>query len=100
MDEPLFLAVIRSISLKPSKQVKTTSSVFADPHTQGMTEGEKRKQMKLKGPKSDFESVQEREQELIQKFDLSYHLQLQTLVKEFRDVFSETLPKGRPPKGR
>ena len=66
---------------------------------QGMTEGEKRKQMKLKGPKKDFKSVQEREQELIQSVDPSYRLQLQTLVKEFRDVFPETLPKGRPPKG-
>ena len=35
---------------------------------------------------------------MIQNVDPSYHLQLQTLVKEFRDVFSETLAKGRPPK--
>ena len=98
MDEPLFLAVIRSISLKPSKRMKTTSSVFTAAHTQGMTEGEKRKQMKLKGPKNDFKSVQEREQELIQSVDPSYRLQLQILVKELRDVLSETLPKGRLPK--
>ena len=54
--------------------------------------------MKLKGPKKDFKSLKEREPELIQGVDLSHCLQLQTLVKEFRDVFPETLPIGHPPK--
>ena len=64
-----------------------------------MAKGEKRKQMKLEDPKKDFKLVQEREQELIQSVDPSHRLQLQTLVKQFRDVFPETLPKGHPPKG-
>ena len=50
-DEALFLAVVRPISLKPTKRMKTNSSVVAAAHAEGMTEGEKRKQMKLKGPK-------------------------------------------------
>ena len=50
------------------------------------------------GPKKDFKSVQEREQELIEDVHPSYRLQLQILVKEFRDVFPETLPIGHPPK--
>ena len=98
-NEPLFLAVVRSISLKPSKRMKTNSSVLAAAHAQEMIEGEKRKQRMLKGPKKDFKSVQKREQELIQSGDPSYNLQLQTLVKDFRDVFPKTLPKGRPQKG-
>ena len=59
-DEPLFLVVVRSISLKPSKRMKTNSSILVAVHAQEMTEGEKRKQMKLKGSKKDFKSVQER----------------------------------------
>ena len=54
--------------------------------------------MKLEGPKKDCKSVQEREQELVQCVDPSHRLQIQTLVKEFRDVFTDTLPKARPPK--
>ena len=54
--------------------MQTNSSALAAAHAQGMTEGEKRKLMKLKGPKKDFKSVQEREQELIQGVDLSHRL--------------------------
>ena len=52
--------------------------------------------MKLQGPKKDFKSVQEKEQELIQSVALEYRLNLQALVREFHDVFPESLPKGRP----
>ena len=77
--------------------MKTNSLYLRQPLPKN-AEGENRKEVKLKVPKKDFKSVQEREQELVQSFDPSYPLQLQTLVKEFRDVFPETLPKGRPPK--
>ena len=30
--------------------------------------------------------------------DQSHHLSLHNLVREYRDVFLEQLPKGRPPK--
>ena len=64
-----------------------------------MTEGSKREsKLELEGPKKNFKSVQEREQELIDSVDQSHRLSLQNLVREYRDVFPEQLPKGRLPK--
>ena len=54
--------------------------------------------MKLKGPKKEFISIQEREQQIIDAVPAEYRQNLQELVKAFRDVFPETLIKGRPPK--
>ena len=59
--ELLFMAVGRPISLNPSKRMKTNSSELVVTRPQGMNEGEKRKQMKLEDPKTDFKLVQERE---------------------------------------
>ena len=53
-------------------------------HAQGITKGEKRKQMKMEGSEKDFKSVQEREKELIQSADPSHRPQLQTWCKSLR----------------
>ena len=50
-DESLFLAVVRPISLNPSKRMKENSSAREASHAQGMTERKKRKSMELKALK-------------------------------------------------
>ena len=64
----------------------------------GLTEGKKRDLMKQQGPKKRFLSVEEREAEILSKVSPDVHGKLKELVDEFKDVFPDTLPKGRPPK--
>ena len=64
----------------------------------GLTEGKKRDLMKKLGPKKRFLSVEEREEEILSTVDLGVRGKLKELVDEFKDVFPDTLPKGRPPK--
>ena len=54
--------------------------------------------MKKLGPKKRFLSVEEREEEILSRVDPGVHGKLKELVDEFKDVFPDTLPKGRPPK--
>ena len=100
---PMFLAIVRRTEEQPveeKQQMKKGSkkSAFCKMNAHGMTEGERRKEMKMKGPKKDFKSVEEKEQELIQSVAPAHRLNLQALVREFHDVFPESLPKGRPKK--
>ena len=96
----MFVAIVRQLSpvQKKQKKERINQSVYCSVTAQGRTEGTKRQEMKLKGLKKDFKSVQEKEQELIQSVHPSYRLNLQEIVQEYKDVFPETLPKGRPPK--
>ena len=64
----------------------------------GLTEGKKRDLMKKLGPKKRFLSVEEREEEILSRVDPGVRGKLKELVDEFKDVFPDTLPKGRPPK--
>ena len=64
----------------------------------GLTEGKKRDLMKKQGPKKRFLIVEEREEEILSKVSPDVHGNLNELVDEFKDVFLDTLPKGRPPK--
>ena len=53
--------------------------------------------MKKFGPKKRFLSVEEREEEILLRVDPDVLGKLKELVDEFKDVFPDTLPKGRPP---
>ena len=63
----------------------------------GLTEGKKRSLMEQQGPKKRFLSVEEWEVEILSKVDSDVHGKLKELVDEFKDVFSDMLPKKRPP---
>ena len=64
----------------------------------GLTEGKKRDLMKKLSPKKRFLSVEEWEKQILSKVSPNVHGKLKELVDEFKDVFPDTLPKGRPPK--
>ena len=64
----------------------------------GLTEGKKRDLMKKLGPKKQFLSVEEREEQILSKVSSDVHGKLKELVNQFKDVFPDMLPKGRPPK--
>ena len=90
---PVFLAVVwGQESRKVNAAVKSESI--------GLTEGKKRDLMRKTGPKKNFQflSVEEREQQILEKVSPDVRGKLKELVDEFKDVFPDTLPKGRPPK--
>ena len=64
----------------------------------GLMEGKKRDLIKKLGPKKRFLSIEEREEEILSRVDPGVRGKLKELVDEFKDVFPDTLPKGRPPK--
>ena len=64
----------------------------------GLTEGKKRDLMRKTGPKKKFLSVEEREEQILEKASPEVRGKSKELVDEFKDVFPDTLPKGRPPK--
>ena len=64
----------------------------------GLKEGKKQDLMKKLGPKKRFLNVDKQEKQILSKVNLDVHGKLEELVDEFKDVFSDTLPKGRPPK--
>ena len=98
----MFVAIVRQI--KPVQQRNTkermSKSVCYNISAKGRTEGAKTQEMKMKSPEKHFKSVQEREQENIQSVDPTYHQTLHEIFQKYRDVFPETLPKGRPQKGK
>ena len=54
--------------------------------------------MKASGPKKEFLSVKEREEEILERVQPEFRGRLREIVDEYRSVFPERLPKGRPPK--
>ena len=54
--------------------------------------------MKASGPKKEFLSVKEREEEILERVQPEFRGKLREIVDEYHDVFPEKLPKGRPPK--
>ena len=101
-DIPMSVAIVRqvgSVQQQKFKKGRFNKSLYCNMNAQGQKEGVKRQEMKLRGPKKDFISVQEQEQQIIHALPPEFRQNLQDLVKEFRDVFPETFPKGRPPKG-
>ena len=90
--EQVFLAVVRCIG-----RPKIVNAAI-HPESQGLTEKKKRKLMKASGPKKEFISVKEREEEILERVQPEFRLKLREIVDEYHDVFQEKLPKGRPPK--
>ena len=90
--EQVFLAVVRCIG-----RPKIVNAAI-HPESQGLTEKKKRELMKASGPKKEFLSVKEREEEILERMQPEFRGKLREIVDEYRDVFPEKLPKGRPPK--
>ena len=88
---PVFLAVVWGQENKKVNVAVKSESI-------GLTEGKKRDLMKKTGPKKRFLSVEEREAEILERVDPGVRGKLKELVDEFKDVFPDTLFKGRPPK--
>ena len=61
-----------------------------------MTEGQKRKISKETGPKKEFISVAEREQQVLNSVPEGHREKLETIIRQYRDVFPEKLSKGLP----
>ena len=90
--EQVFLAVVRCIG-----RPKIVNAAI-HPESQGLTEKKKRELMKASGPKKEFLSVKEREEEILERVQPEFRGKLREIVDEHRDVFPEKLPRGRPPK--
>ena len=90
--EQVFLAVVRCIG-----RPKIVNAAI-HPESQGLTEKKKRELMKASGPKKEFLSVKEREEEILERVQPEFRGKLREIVDEYRDVFPEKLPNGRPPK--
>ena len=88
---PVFLAVVWGQENRKVNAAVKSESI-------GLTEGKKRDLMKKLGPKKRFLSVEEREEEILSRVDPGVRGKLKELVDEFKNVFPDTLPKGRPPK--
>ena len=99
-DTPVFLAIVRATSAKPTnsrprKRSSGRAARFAAAH--GITEGRKRLINQSQGPRKDMISVEEREQQVLESVPIIHREKLTQLVTEFRDIFPEQLPKGIPP---
>ena len=99
---PVFLAIIRQTNEssqrrgnRGNKRCRHRMANFAAAY--GMTQGEKRKINPVTGPKKDIITVSEREQQILNSVPDDYRKDLETLIKEYQDIFPEKLPKGVPP---
>ena len=90
---PVFLAMVWGQETRGVNAAVKSESI-------GLTEGKKRDLMRKTGPKRNFQflTVEEREEQILQKVSPDVRGKLKELVDEFKDVFLDTLPKGRPPK--
>ena len=97
--QPVFLAIIRPADDVPQTRRKRggnkKSPVYAAA-AHGMTEGQKRKISKETGPKKEFISVAEREQQVLNSVPEGYRKKLETIIQQYRDIFPEKLSKGLP----
>ena len=66
----------------------------------GQNESEKKKRLIMKevGPKKGFLTVEEREKEVLFGVAPEQREKLREIIEDYRDVFPNTLPKGRPPR--
>ena len=90
--QQVFLSVVRCIG-----RPKVVSAAIHS-ESQGLTEKKKRELMNASGPKKEFLYVKEREKEILERVQPEFGGKLREIVDEYRDVFPEELPKGRPPK--
>ena len=96
-DHPIFLAIVRTneLSNKQRKRSQNRAAKFAAAH--GITEGQKRQINKQTGPKKDFTTVEEREQQVLDAVPQRHRKDLKSIIDAHKDVFPEKLPKGAPP---
>ena len=83
--EPCFLAIIRPTSEEDVQQ-------------KGMTQKVKREMMKEKGAVRAAPPVEETRNKICFDAPEEIRTELSELLKEYKDLFLEKLPKGRPPK--
>ena len=96
---PVFLAVVRPAYEVPQIRRKRGGSkkspiYVATAH--GMTEGKKRKISKETGPKKEFITIAEREQQVLNSVPKGYRKKPKTISQQYRDIFPENLSKGLP----
>ena len=97
--QPVFLAIIRPAQDVPQKRGKRGGNKRSPSYAvtaHGMTEGQKRKISKETGPKKDWITVAEREQQVLDSVPEIYREKLETIIREFCDIFPEKLSKGLP----
>ena len=97
--QPVFLAVVRPTHDVPQIRRKRGGNkkcpIYAAA-AHGMTEGQKRKTSKETGPKKEFITVAEREQQVLNSVPEGYRKNLKTIIQQYRDIFLEKLFKGLP----
>ena len=96
--EPVSLAIVRDVSDCKRRQEKCSILASAQPMYHGLTEKAQREHMKAVGPKKSFLTVEERKEEIFQKVQPKHRDILRSIVNEYKEVFSDKLPKGHPPK--
>ena len=98
-ENSVFLAIVRATNESPQKRNRKRSSNraarFGAAHE--MTLGLQRRINKEIGPRKDIITVAEREQQVLESVPVCHRGNLEKLIKEYRDVFLEKLPKGVPP---
>ena len=97
--QPVFLAIIRPAQDVPQRRDKRggnkKSPIYAAT-AHGMTEGQKRRISKKTGQKKDWITVAEREQQVLNSVPENHREKLETIIRQFRDIFPEKLSKGLP----
>ena len=84
----------------PQKRGKRSPNLVAEfTAAHSMTEGQKRKINRETGPKKNIISVAEWEQQVLDSVPINYRKYLESLIKEYQDIFPETLPKVYLPYG-
>ena len=97
--QPVYLAIVRPKNDVPYTRKKRGGNkkfpVYAAT-AHGMTEGQKRKISKETGPKKEFISVAEREQQVLNSVPENHREKLETMIRQYRNVFPEKLSRGLP----
>ena len=97
--QPVYLAIVRPTNDVPRTRRKRggnkKSPVYVA-RAHGMTESQKRKNSKETGPKKEFITVAEREQQVLNSVHENHREKLETIIRQYRDVFLEKLSNALP----
>ena len=98
----VFLSIVRQTSDTPPKPMKkgnkrSSHRVANFVTAYSITEGEKRKINREIDPKKDIISVTEREQQVANNVRENHWKHVETLIKEYQDIFAKKLAKVVPP---
>ena len=95
----MFLAVVRPPYDVPQirrKRGGNKKPLIYAAAAHGMTEGQKRKISKETGPKKEFITVAEREQQVLNSVPEGYQKKLEAIIQQHRDIFPKKLSKDLP----